>query len=113
RFLLEQRMGVVVGERCEIGDHVTIYQGVTLGGTRHEKGKRHPTIKDNALIATGAKILGNITIGEYSKVGGGSVVLKDVPDHSTVVGIPGRVVKQNGQKVPKKLAHHELPDPVI
>src|SRR5690625_7313461 len=75
----------------------SLYQGVTLGGTGHEKGKRHPTVKDNALIATGAKVLGSITIGESSKVGGGSVVLKDVPDHSTVVGIPGRVVVQNGK----------------
>lgn len=113
RFFIDHGMGVVVGETCEIGDDVTIYQGVTLGGTGHEKGKRHPTIKSNALIATGAKVLGNITIGEYSKVGGGSVVLKDVPDHSTVVGIPGRIVRQNGKKVTEKLDHHKLPDPVI
>lgn len=113
RFFIDHGMGVVIGETCEIGDDVTIYQGVTLGGTGHEKGKRHPTIKNNALIATGAKVLGNITIGEHSKVGGGSVVLKDVPDDATVVGIPGRVVKQNGKKVSEKLAHHKLPDPVI
>lgn len=115
RFFIDHGMGVVVGETCEIGDDVTIYQGVTLGGTGHEKGKRHPTIKNNALIATGAKILGNITIGEHSKVGGGSVVLKDVPDHSTVVGIPGRIVKQNGKRVnekKEKLDHHKLPDPI-
>lgn len=112
RFFIDHGMGVVIGETCEIGDDVTIYQGVTLGGTGHEKGKRHPTIKDDALIATGAKVLGAITIGERSKVGGGSVVLKDVPDDSTVVGIPGRVVKQNGKKVIKKLDHHLLPDPV-
>lgn len=112
RFFIDHGMGVVIGETCEIGDDVTVFQGVTLGGTGKEKGKRHPTIKDNALIATGAKVLGSITIGESSKVGAGSVVLKDVPDHCTVVGIPGRVVVQNGQKVRKDLDHHKLPDPV-
>lgn len=113
RFFIDHGMGVVIGETCEIGNDVTIYQGVTLGGTGHEKGKRHPTIKDNALISTGAQILGAITIGKSSKVGGGSVVLKDVPDHSTVVGVPGRVVVRDGQKVRKKLDHHKLPDPVL
>ncbi|MBP1949983.1 serine O-acetyltransferase [Virgibacillus litoralis] len=112
RFFIDHGMGVVIGETCEIGDNVTVFQGVTLGGTGKERGKRHPTIKDNALIATGAKVLGSITIGESSKVGGGSVVLKDVPDHSTVVGVPGRVVVQNGQKLRKNLDHHKLPDPV-
>lgn len=112
RFFIDHGMGIVIGETCEIGDNVTIYQGVTLGGTGHEKGKRHPTIKDNALIATGAKVLGNITIGAGSKIGGGSVVLKDVPNNATVVGIPGRVVKQDGKKVSQKLDHHILPDPV-
>lgn len=112
RFFIDHGMGVVIGETCEIGDNVTIYQGVTLGGTGKEKGKRHPTIKDNALIATGAKVLGSITIGENSKIGAGSVVLKDVPDHSTVVGIPGRVVVQNGEKLRKDLDHHKLPDPI-
>lgn len=113
RFFIDHGMGVVIGETCEIGNDVTLYQGVTLGGTGHEKGKRHPTIKDNALISTGAQVLGSITIGKYSKVGGGSVVLKDVPDHSTVVGVPGRVVVRNGQKVRKNLDHHKLPDPVL
>ena len=112
RFFIDHGMGVVIGETCVIGDDVTVYQGVTLGGTGHDKGKRHPTIKDNALIATGAKVLGAITIGENSKVGAGSVVLKDVPDHSTVVGIPGRIVVRNGEKVSDKLDHHKLPDPV-
>lgn len=112
RFFIDHGMGVVVGETCEIGNNVTIYQGVTLGGTGHEKGKRHPTLKDNVLVATGAKILGSITIGENSKIGGGSVVLKDVPDNATVVGIPGRIVKQDGKKVSQKLDHHMMPDPI-
>nr|WP_035426476.1 serine O-acetyltransferase [Sediminibacillus terrae] len=112
RFFIDHGMGVVIGETCEIGDNVTIFQGVTLGGTGKEKGKRHPTIKNNALIATGAKVLGSIVIGENSKVGAGSVVLHDVPDHSTVVGIPGRVVIQNGERVRKDLDHHKLPDPL-
>lgn len=112
RFFIDHGMGVVIGETCEIGDNVTIFQGVTLGGTGKEKGKRHPTIKDNALIATGAKVLGSITIGENSKVGAGSVVLHDVPDHSTVVGIPGKIVIQNGEKIRKDLDHHKLPDPI-
>jgi len=113
RLFIDHGMGVVIGETCEIGDDVTLYQGVTLGGTGHEKGKRHPTIENNALIATGAKVLGSITVGVYSKVGAGSVVLKDVPAHSTVVGIPGRIVVQNGEKVRDKLDHHKLPDPML
>lgn len=112
RFFIDHGMGIVIGETCEIGDNVTIYQGVTLGGTGKEKGKRHPTIHDHALIATGAKVLGNITIGEHSKVGAGSVVLKNVPPNSTVVGIPGRVVIRDGVKVKKDLDHSNLPDPV-
>ncbi|WP_251553859.1 serine O-acetyltransferase [Neobacillus muris] len=112
RFFIDHGMGVVIGETCEIGDNVTVYQGVTLGGTGKEKGKRHPTIKDNVLIATGAKVLGSITIGENSKVGGGSVVLKDVPPNSTVVGIPGRVVIQDGKRIHKDLNHNNLPDPI-
>lgn len=112
RFFIDHGMGVVIGETCEIGNNVTLFQGVTLGGTGKERGKRHPTIKDNALIATGAKVLGSITIGKNSKVGAGSVVLYDVPDHSTVVGIPGRIVVQNGEKLRRDLDHHKLPDPV-
>lgn len=112
RFFIDHGMGVVIGETCEIGNNVTIYQGVTLGGTGKEKGKRHPTIGDNALIATGAKVLGSIIIGENSKIGAGSVVLEDVPDHSTVVGIPGHVVVQNGQRIKGELDHHKLPDPI-
>ncbi|CQR48545.1 Serine acetyltransferase [Paraliobacillus sp. PM-2] len=112
RFFIDHGMGVVIGETCEIGNNVTIFQGVTLGGTGKEKGKRHPTIKDNALIATGAKVLGSITVGESAKIGAGSVVLKDVPNHSTVVGIPGKVVVQNGERMRQDLDHHKLPDPV-
>lgn len=112
RFFIDHGMGVVIGETCEIGDNVTVFQGVTLGGTGKEKGKRHPTIKDNALIATGAKVLGSITIGENSKIGAGSVVLKDVPPNSTVVGIPGRVVIQDGIRIGKDLNHCDLPDPI-
>jgi serine O-acetyltransferase len=112
RCFIDHGMGVVIGETCEIGDNVTLFQGVTLGGTGKEKGKRHPTIEDNALIATGAKVLGSITIGRNSKIGAGSVVLQDVPPNSTVVGIPGRVVIQDGVRVPKDLDHQNLPDPV-
>ncbi|MEK3809165.1 serine O-acetyltransferase [Bacillus sp. FSL R7-0685] len=112
RFFIDHGMGVVIGETCEIGNNVTVFQGVTLGGTGKERGKRHPTIKDDALIATGAKVLGSITVGEGSKIGAGSVVLHDVPDFSTVVGIPGRVVVQNGKKVRRDLNHQDLPDPV-
>ncbi|WP_428910367.1 serine O-acetyltransferase EpsC [Niallia sp. Krafla_26] len=112
KLFIDHGMGVVIGETCEIGDNVTIYQGVTLGGTGKEKGKRHPTVKDNALISSGAKVLGAITIGENAKVGAGSVVLQDVPDNSTIVGIPGRIVVQDGVKVKKDLNHANLPDPV-
>jgi serine O-acetyltransferase len=112
RLFIDHGMGVVIGETCEIGDNVTIFQGVTLGGTGKEKGKRHPTVKDNALIASGAKVLGSIVIGENAKIGAGSVVLKDVPANSTVVGIPGRVKVQDGIKIKKDLNHCDLPDPV-
>ncbi|MBO1005837.1 serine O-acetyltransferase [Pseudogracilibacillus auburnensis] len=113
RFFIDHGMGIVIGETCEIGNNVTIYQGVTLGGTGKEKGKRHPTVEDNALIATGAKVLGNIIIGKNSKVGAGSVVLKDVPPNSTVVGIPGRVVVRDGIRLNHDLKHNELPDPIL
>jgi serine O-acetyltransferase len=112
RFFIDHGMGVVIGETCEIGDNVTVFQGVTLGGTGKEKGKRHPTIKDNALIATGAKVLGSITVGENSKIGAGSVVLKEVPPNSTVVGVPGKVVIQDGKRIKKDLNHCDLPDPI-
>lgn len=110
-FFIDHGMGIVIGETCEIGDNVSVFQGVTLGGTGKEKGKRHPTIRDNVLIATGAKVLGSIVIGENSKIGAGSVVLKDVPSNSTVVGIPGKVVIKDGVKIKKDLNHTDLPDP--
>lgn len=112
RFFIDHGMGVVIGETCEIGNNVTVFQGVTLGGTGKEKGKRHPTLRDNVLIATGAKVLGSIVIGENSKVGAGSVVLHDVPENSTVVGIPGKVVVRNGMKVRRDLDHQDMPDPM-
>lgn len=112
-LFIDHGMGVVIGETCEIGDNVTIFQGVTLGGTGKEKGKRHPTVEDNVLIATGAKVLGSFTIGHNSKVGAGSVVLSEVPPNSTVVGIPGRIVVQDGQRIDTDLDHTNLPDPVL
>jgi len=113
RFFIDHGMGVVIGETCEIGNNVTIFQGVTLGGTGKERGKRHPTLHDNVLVATGAKVLGSITIGENSKVGAGSVVLKNVPPNATVVGIPGTIVVQDGVKVKRNLDHQDMPDPVM
>uniref|UniRef100_UPI00403F09AA serine O-acetyltransferase EpsC n=1 Tax=Sporosarcina sp. FSL W8-0480 TaxID=2954701 RepID=UPI00403F09AA len=113
RLFIDHGMGIVIGETCEIGDDVTLYQGVTLGGTGKEKGKRHPTLENNVLVASGAKVLGSITIGENSKVGAGSVVLKDVPPDSTVVGIPGRVVISNGVRIRDKHDHQNLPDPIL
>lgn len=98
-FFIDHGSGVVIGETTEIGENVTIYQGVTLGGTGKDKGKRHPTICDNVMISAGAKILGPFTVGEGSKIGAGSVVLKEVPPHSTVVGIPGAIVRIKGMKV--------------
>jgi serine O-acetyltransferase len=103
-------MGVVIGETSEIGDDVLLYQGVTLGGTGKEAGKRHPTIGNGVVIGTGAKILGNIRIGDFVKVGAGSVVVHPVPDHSTVVGVPGRVVGEGDSEL-EPLEHGNLPDP--
>lgn len=115
RFFIDHGTGVVIGETTEIGDDVLLYQGVTLGGTGKEKGKRHPTLLNNIVVGTGAKVLGNITIGNNVKIGANAVVLRDVPDNSTVVGVPGRVVMQNGVRVPPPAAdldHGRLPDPV-
>ena len=112
-LFIDHGHGVVIGETTIIGDNVTIYQGVTLGGTGKEHGKRHPTIGDNVMISTGAKILGSFTIGAGSKIGAGSVVLEEVPPNSTVVGIPGRVVKCDDIRLPNKdLDQIHLPDPV-
>lgn len=112
-FFIDHGTGVVIGETAIIGENVTLYQGVTLGGTGKEKGKRHPTIGDNVMISVGAKVLGSFTVGENSKIGAGSVVLSEVPPNSTVVGVPGRVVKRANRKVPREeLDQIHLPDPV-
>jgi serine O-acetyltransferase len=108
RFFIDHGMGVVIGETTEIGDDVLLYQGVTLGGTGNERGKRHPTIGNNVVIGTGAKVLGNIVIGNHVRVGAGSVVIRPVPDNSTVVGVPGRVVRGPAHV---DLEHGRLPDP--
>lgn len=98
-LFIDHGTGIVIGETAELGKNVTLYQGVTLGGTGKEKGKRHPTIGNNVVVATGAKVLGSFTVGDHAKIGAGSVVLKEVPPHATVVGIPGRVVVMGGQRV--------------
>ena len=116
RFFIDHGMGVVIGETAIVGDDVVLYQGVTLGGTGKEKGKRHPTVGDGVVIGAGAKVLGSISIGSNVNIGANSVVLKDVPENSTVVGIPGRVVRMNGEKVKEhilNLDHVGLPDPVM
>jgi serine O-acetyltransferase len=110
RFFIDHGMGVVIGETSEIGDDVLIYQGVTLGGTGNEKGKRHPTIGNHVVIGTGAKVLGSITIGNNVKIGAGSVVVRPVPSNSTVVGIPGRIVRKRNDDN-EVLEHGQLPDP--
>lgn len=112
-FFIDHGSGVIIGETTIIGDNVTLYQGVTLGGTGKEQGKRHPTIGNNVMISTGAKILGSFTIGDNSKIGAGSVVLEEVPPGSTVVGVPGRVVKRVNLDNPQdKLDQIHFPDPV-
>jgi len=113
-FFIDHGTGVVIGETCEIGDNVTLYQGVTLGGTGKEKGKRHPTLKDGVMVSAGAKVLGSITIGENTKIGAGSVVLKSVPENCTVVGVPGRVVRMKNRVVPREaMDQSHLPDPIL
>ena len=113
-FFIDHGTGVVIGETAIIGDNVTLYQGVTLGGTGKEHGKRHPTIGNNVMISTGAKVLGSFKIGDNCKIGAGSVVLEEVPPNSTVVGVPGRVVKRFDATLPQdKLDQIHLPDPVM
>ena len=112
-FFIDHGNGVIIGETTVIGDNVTLYQGVTLGGTGKKQGKRHPTIGNNVMISTGAKVLGSFKIGDNSKIGAGSVVLKEVPPNSTVVGVPGQVVKRHNQSFPQEeLDQVNLPDPV-
>lgn len=111
-FFIDHGSGVVIGETSEIGDNVTIYQGVTLGGTGHEKGKRHPTLGNNVVVGNGARVLGSFTVGDNGRIGAGAVVLSEVPPNSTVVGNPGRIVRQNGKRV-DPLDHIHLPDPVM
>ena len=113
RVFIDHGMGVVVGETAIVGDDVLLYQGVILGGTSTEKTKRHPTVERGVIVGAGAKVMGNITIGEYSKMGTGAVVLKDVPSQSTCVGVPGRIVKRRGVRHEEvDLDHGKLPDPV-
>jgi len=113
-LFIDHGMGVVIGETSEIGDHVTLFQGVTLGGTGKQRGKRHPTIGSHVVVGAGAKVLGPITIGDYVKIGANSVVLQDVPDHSTVVGIPGRIVRIKDERVADDalMDHIHIPDPI-
>ena len=113
-LFIDHGSGVIIGETTVIGDNVTLYQGVTLGGTGKEQGKRHPTLEDNVMVSAGAKILGSFTIGENSKIGAGSVVLEEVPPNCTVVGVPGRIVKMDNKKVPRSdMDQIHLPDPVL
>ncbi|MEK6682625.1 MAG: serine O-acetyltransferase EpsC [Nitrospirota bacterium] len=112
-FFIDHGMGVVIGETSEIGDNVTLFQGVTLGGTGKERGKRHPTIGNNVVIGTGAKVLGAINIGDHVKIGANSVVLQDVPPYSTVVGIPGRIIRIKDKKFDDLMMDHiHMPDPI-
>ena len=112
RFFIDHGTGVVIGETTIIGDNVTLYQGVTLGGTGKEHGKRHPTIGDTVMISAGAKVLGSFTVGANSKIGAGRVVLQEVPENCTVVGVPGRIVKRNNITCPSTDLNQDLPDPI-
>lgn len=113
RFFIDHGMGVVIGETTIVGDDCLLYQGVTLGGTGKETGKRHPTLNNNIVVGAGAKVLGNIIIGNNVRIGAGSVVITNVPDNSTVVGVPGRVVIKDGKRIDSALDHDNLPDPVL
>jgi len=112
-LFIDHGMGVVVGETAIIGNNVTLFQGVTLGGTGKETGKRHPTIGNHVVIGAGAKVLGNITIGDNSYIGANAVVLRDVPANSTVVGVPGHITKQDGKKIDLLMDHTHVSDPVM
>jgi serine O-acetyltransferase len=112
RVFIDHGMGIVVGETAIVGDDVLLYQGVILGGTTTQKTKRHPTLERGVIVGAGAKVMGNITIGEYAKIGTGAVVLKDVPPDSTCVGVPGRIVRCKNQSHVVDLEHNKLPDPV-
>ena len=112
-FFIDHGNGVIIGETAEIGNNVTLYQGVTLGGTGKEQGKRHPTLGNNVMVSAGAKVLGSFKVGDNSKIGAGAVVIKEVPDNATVVGVPGRVVKHNDVRLPQEdMDQTNLPDPV-
>ena len=113
-LFIDHGSGVIIGETTIIGDNVTLYQGVTLGGNGKETGKRHPTLEDNVMVSAGAKIIGSFTVGKNSKIGAGSVVINQVPPNCTVVGIPGRVVKREDERIPRiNMDHRHLPDPVL
>ena len=112
-FFIDHGMGVVIGETAEIGDYVTLFQGVTLGGTGKEHGKRHPTLGNHVVVGAGAKILGGIKVGDNVKIGANSVVLKSVPPNSTVTGVPARIIKMEGERLPEATMDHiNLPDPI-
>ena len=113
-LFIDHGSGVIIGETAVIGDNVTLYQGVTLGGTGKEHGKRHPTLEDNVMVSAGAKVIGSFTVGRNSKIGAGSVVIEEVPPNCTVVGVPGRVVRRGDQRIPRAdLDQVHLPDPVL
>jgi serine O-acetyltransferase len=113
-FFIDHGMGVVIGETAEIGDSVTLFQGVTIGGTGKERGKRHPTLGNHVVVGAGAKILGGIKIGDNVKIGANSVVLKSVPANSTVIGVPGRIIKAEGDRLPEAtMDHTNMPDPIV
>ncbi|MDD3141632.1 MAG: serine O-acetyltransferase [Lachnospiraceae bacterium] len=113
-LFIDHGSGVIIGETAVIGNNVTLYQGVTLGGTGKEKGKRHPTLEDNVMVSAGAKVIGSFTVGKNSKIGAGSVVIEAVPPNCTVVGVPGRIVRRNNEKTPSSdMDQIHLPDPVL